>query len=49
MPVCQDITNTIGRAPLVKLHRIAAGLPATIALIAILAHYRCLIAFSGEL
>ena len=49
MPVCQDITNTIGHAPLVELHRIAAGLPATIALIAILAHYRCLIALGGEL
>ena len=32
MPVYQDITNTIGRTPLVKLHRITAGLPATIAI-----------------
>jgi cysteine synthase len=31
MPISQDITNTIGRTPLIKLHRIAAGLPATIA------------------
>ena len=33
MPVYQDITDTVGRTPLVKLHRIAAGLPATIALL----------------
>ena len=32
MPVYHDITNTIGRTPLVKLHRITAGLPASIAL-----------------
>jgi cysteine synthase len=31
MPISQDITNTIGRTPLIKLHRITAGLPATIA------------------
>jgi cysteine synthase len=32
MPISQDITNTIGRTPLIKLHRVSAGLPATIAL-----------------
>lgn len=32
MPVFQNITSTIGRTPLVKLNRIGAGLPATIAL-----------------
>jgi cysteine synthase len=32
MPISQNITSTIGRTPLIKLHRIAAGLPATIAL-----------------
>jgi cysteine synthase A len=31
MPISQDITNTIGRTPLIKLHRVTAGLPATIA------------------
>ena len=32
MAILHDITNTIGRTPLVKLHRVSAGLPATIAL-----------------
>ena len=32
MPISQDITNTIGRTPLIKLHRVTAGFPATIAL-----------------
>src|SRR6187455_3078746 len=32
MPVIQNITHTIGRTPLIKLERITAGLPATIAL-----------------
>jgi cysteine synthase A len=32
MPLFDNITATIGRTPLVKLNRIAAGLPATIAL-----------------
>ena len=29
MAILHDITNTIGRTPLVKLHRVSAGLPAT--------------------
>src|SRR5688572_26455065 len=32
MPLVQNITHTIGRTPLIKLERITAGLPATIAL-----------------
>ena len=32
MPYFSNIVETIGRTPLVKLNRIAAGLPATIAL-----------------
>ncbi len=32
MPIFENIPSTIGRTPLVKLNRIAAGLPATIAL-----------------
>lgn len=32
MPICNDITGTIGRTPLVKLNRVAAGLGATVAL-----------------
>lgn len=32
MPIQKDILETVGRTPLVKLNRISAGLPATIAL-----------------
>ena len=32
MPIFQNITQTVGRTPLIKLSRISAGLPATIAL-----------------
>jgi hypothetical protein len=32
MPIFENITQTIGRTPLIKLSRIGAGLPATIAL-----------------
>lgn len=32
MPLSDNITSTIGRTPLIKLNRIAAGFPATIAL-----------------
>jgi hypothetical protein len=45
MPVLHDITHAIGRSPLIKLHRLGAGLPATIAL----THYRRLIAYGGDL
>jgi cysteine synthase A len=31
MPIYEDITKTVGNTPLVKLNRISAGLPATIA------------------
>jgi cysteine synthase A len=31
MPIYEDITKTVGRTPLVKLNRISAGLPATVA------------------
>ncbi len=31
MPYCNNIIETVGRTPLIKLNRIAAGLPATIA------------------
>ncbi|NDC80471.1 MAG: cysteine synthase A [Verrucomicrobia bacterium] len=31
MPIHENILGTIGRTPLVKLHRISAGLPATVA------------------
>lgn len=32
MPVYPDVTSTVGRTPLIKLNRVAAGVPATIAL-----------------
>jgi cysteine synthase A len=32
MPLFNDITSTIGRTPLIKLNRVTAGLPATVAL-----------------
>lgn len=32
MPLLDSITSTIGRTPLIKLNRIAAGLPATVAI-----------------
>lgn len=32
MPILNNITSTVGRTPLIKLHRIADGLPATVAL-----------------
>jgi cysteine synthase A len=32
MPIISDVTQSIGRSPLIKLQRVGAGLPATIAL-----------------
>ena len=36
MPIYQNILGTVGRTPLVKLNRITAGAPATIALLSLI-------------